>query len=479
MGEMLKRESRISGKEPISHEKAVLWTFREAASHLAMTEKALRHLHQRGQGPRTVRIGRRLYIRPEAAETWVGEKTAAEGTAPVKITTRPAPHDKTRTQVDITFPIKNPKKPTENLRVQKTAPKGLSAEQAEQWGRTKAEEILRAMFARAGKENEENIINTPKSAKTSAKVFTLEEVFARCEADSILKLESATRDSWQEIWRNHLAPRFGNTPIDIIDRQVLADFVDSLKKKGLKDKGLGAKRINSIVGKLKRLLNFASEKGWLKETPKLKKEKEIDAFEKTAHDDNEIEALHGVARGRAMVAVALGLECGLRRGEILALRWGDVDFAKDEVTVRHSMYRRKLKPPKGKKVVAMPMTPVLRTALELAHKADHGPTDHVVPGPDGRRDMAPQTLYELVRDAYKEAKVPFCGLHKMRHTFVSRLYENGNDLIELQLLARHASARETQRYMHLRGDKDRSAAAIRARGLAKLVNRPLKLVEAA
>lgn len=98
------------------------------------------------------------------------------------------------------------------------------------------------------------------------------------------------------------------------------------------------------------------------------------------------------------------------RGELLALRWSDVDLFKGEITVRHSMYRRKMKCPKAKKVVTIPMTPKLKEVLLAAYHTSHLPTDHVLPGPDGHRDMAPQTLVDIVKAAYRAAGVPYKGL---------------------------------------------------------------------
>lgn len=70
-------------------------------------------------------------------------------------------------------------------------------------------------------------------------------------------------------------------------------------------------------------------------------------------------------RGReAHLVVLLGGEAGLRRGEIAALQWGDVDFGKRQLCVQRSVWKRHVEAPKGGRLRYVPLTTRLVTVLQ-------------------------------------------------------------------------------------------------------------------
>jgi integrase len=70
-----------------------------------------------------------------------------------------------------------------------------------------------------------------------------------------------------------------------------------------------------------------------------------------------------VARFEALALVLLGSEAGLRCGEIMALEWNDLDFAKRQLTVARSEWKGHVTLPKGGRLRYVPMTRRLTEAL--------------------------------------------------------------------------------------------------------------------
>jgi len=86
------------------------------------------------------------------------------------------------------------------------------------------------------------------------------------------------------------------------------------------------------------------------------------------HDFEEFERLVEVARSEALafLVVLFGGEAGLRCGEIMALEWTDVDFAKRQLTVARSEWKGHVTMPKGGRIRYVPMTRRLTEALREA-----------------------------------------------------------------------------------------------------------------
>lgn len=162
------------------------------------------------------------------------------------------------------------------------------------------------------------------------------------------------------------------------------------------------------------------------------------------------------------VALRLGLHAGLRRGEVMGLRWADVDQARGVLHVRWQRVATgrpegdpgtwPLALPKSKRRRDVPLPPALAEALK-EHR--HLRCPFVVCHPGGRcwsHPFAHGRLAELGR-ALGAAGTPVPGLrwHVLRHTYAARVLQGGCDLYRLSQLLGHASVRVTEmHYAHLR-----------------------------
>lgn len=113
---------------------------------------------------------------------------------------------------------------------------------------------------------------------------------------------------------------------------------------------------------------------------------------------------------------------GLRMGELLALRWRDVDFAGRTVRVPASYYAGQLTTPKSGKVRSVPLAPAVATALARLGAREHwvGDDDVVFVGETGGYADA-SALRRRYKLALQAAGLQSLRFHDLRHTFGTRM----------------------------------------------------------
>jgi integrase len=148
--------------------------------------------------------------------------------------------------------------------------------------------------------------------------------------------------------------------------------------------------------------------------------------------------------------VFLDAATGLRRSELLALKWEDVDFERFQIQVRRSIYQNvagSCKTEASRKPVPMDLT----LASELwTWKQDsrYGqPSDWIFASPHsrGRNPYWPDILLSrVIRPAAARAGIrKHIGWHTFRHSFATMLMANGENVKVVQELMRHANCRCT------------------------------------
>ncbi len=140
------------------------------------------------------------------------------------------------------------------------------------------------------------------------------------------------------------------------------------------------------------------------------------------------------------------LHTGCRLGELLTLRWEDVDFRNGLLTPQAAYA-------KTGETRRIPMNPVLTQALkELKVSADGRP--HVCLSQKGGRYHSVRTAFET---ALRRADIKDFTFHDLRRTFASRLVMAGVDLTTVKELLGHKDIKMTLRYAHLSQDHKRQA----------------------
>ncbi len=143
---------------------------------------------------------------------------------------------------------------------------------------------------------------------------------------------------------------------------------------------------------------------------------------------------------------------GLRRGELVALRWRDVDFAGHKIVVRRSLSAEtELRSTKSRRAREVPLPDQAAAALDrLSRRGEFtGLDDYVFANRLGRR-LDPSALrrrFERARDAAGLEPLRF---HDLRHTYGSLLVAGGIDLPSVKAAMGHSRLSTTERYLHAR-----------------------------
>lgn len=162
----------------------------------------------------------------------------------------------------------------------------------------------------------------------------------------------------------------------------------------------------------------------------------------------------------AYYAIMLMMETGMRAGEVLALKWSDIDWRKRSIRISKTMIRlgngkRNYIQQEAKSFSSNRTIPMSTRAYELLQRHKSRITYD--------REAVFQTMkgeyltYEALRwwtkKACEEADVPYYGQHVFRHTFATNCYERGCDVKLLSKYLGHADVTITYNvYIHLFGD---------------------------
>jgi integrase len=150
-------------------------------------------------------------------------------------------------------------------------------------------------------------------------------------------------------------------------------------------------------------------------------------------------------------AVRIAAYTGLRLGELLALRWRNVDWAGSALTIERAISAGQEGTTKSGKVRRVPMADQAAAALERLSHRDHftSPDDLVFCNAIGRPidGSALRRRYKRARDATGLRPLRW---HDLRHTFGSLLVAGGVDTVTVKEAMGHAQLTTTSRYLHAR-----------------------------
>ena len=150
---------------------------------------------------------------------------------------------------------------------------------------------------------------------------------------------------------------------------------------------------------------------------------------------------------------------GLRRGELLALRWRDVDFVGQAIRVRASYAGGQVTSPKSGKVRSVPMAPDVATALAGLGQRERwtGDDDLVFVGTVGGH-VDGSALRRRYVDSLQRAGLRPLRFHDLRHTFGTRMIAKA-DIRRVQEWMGHADVQTTMKYLHY-APRDDDAALV-------------------
>ena len=273
---------------------------------------------------------------------------------------------------------------------------------------------------------------------------------------------STVRD-YQSIVNAHLLPAFGSTRLEDITTDGVERWAAGLTAGGRMNNRTKLKVLtvlHGVMGRARRVWKLPRNPVTDVEKPVQTHDTDIDVF--TPED---VMALVRVAASEQDAAIYLTAAfTGLRRGELVALRWRDIDFTRRHVRVTASYTERSLTTPKSGKIRSVPLAPVVADALaRLRQREDFkGENDLVFPGIAGTY-LDASALYRRYKTALRQAGLRDLRFHDLRHTFGTQVIGNPRvSILQLKEWMGHADVDTTMRYRHFApraGDADLVAEA--------------------
>ena len=258
----------------------------------------------------------------------------------------------------------------------------------------------------------------------------------------------------------------------------LADLYAKL----MRESGLAARTVGHVHRVLHRALGHAAQWGVITQNPADNvSPPKVEAAEVQilrADDMQVILEKLQERRGRLLYTVAVvALTTGIRRGELLALRWCDVDLEAGKLAVEWSLeqirqHGLRFKPPKtkhGRRTITLPAAAIAE--LQLHRKAQQecrlrlgqgrAPDDALVFANRDGELRNPDALSKEWATAMRQIGMQHITLHALRHTHASKLIASGVDVLTVSRRLGHGSPTITLGvYGHLFANTDEKAAAI-------------------
>ena len=266
---------------------------------------------------------------------------------------------------------------------------------------------------------------------------------------SLTHLKDTTRFNYRGAWKNHVEPAWGDREIGTIKKTDVAGWVAAMV-----EDGKGPATIHIAHNVLYLVLEYAVDDRKLNSNPA--HGVTLPAKSGKAHTYLTVRQVEGLARavdelGADPLLVRVLGYCGLRWGEVAALRVADVDLGAARLRVRHNDTRpggRLVETtPKNHEARAVPFPAVLAGGLEARTVGRRG-DERVFRSPNGR-PLAPDNYAKRVfAPAVKacresDERFPRLTAHDLRHTAASLAVRSGANVKAVQRMLGHKSAAMT------------------------------------
>ena len=330
--------------------------------------------------------------------------------------------------------------------------------------------------------------------KTQAEVKEkLKKAIEETKGLNIAKAESYTVGQWMDVWyeyyakikvrpsshktyegyiKNHIKPSIGNIPLTKLTTLDLQRLYQKLLTEGRVDrleaqnqpKGLSPKTVRNINQVISSAMHLAIQQHLIAQDPT-----DGCALPKTEHREMQtlsadqlaaflLEAKHSGVFEMYYIELATGL----RRGELLGLKWEDIDFSTQTLRVRRQVRRingevreAPLKTKNAYRTISLGTDAV---GILKQQREKHPSSSYVFPGPTGG-PIAPDSVLHMLHRVLDRAGLPELRFHDLRHTFATLALQNGVDVKTVSGMLGHFSAGFTlDTYAHVTTAAQKKAA---------------------
>lgn len=278
-----------------------------------------------------------------------------------------------------------------------------------------------------------------------------------------LQVKISSYQTYRNLFDHHITPALGEVRLSLLTKEMIQAFAEEEQAVG--------KAFNTVKGACRLLcagLENAVANGILKKNPCRKiRIHRTKVTEQCTLSAAEQHLLSDSCAGEERLPALLGLYCGLRLGEVCALKWSDIDWEKQTLSVCRTAQRIRITGEDQRKSMLMVGTPksassrrvlplpaflvdLLQQLWRNKHSQEYVFGEHT--------PAEPRTVQRRFQKLSTSLGLRHVHFHSLRHTFATRLLELGVDVKTVSVLLGHASPRITlDVYAHSRLDIQRKA----------------------
>lgn len=286
-----------------------------------------------------------------------------------------------------------------------------------------------------------------------------------------IKVRPSSHQTYRGYIDNHIAPNIGKIPLEKLSTMDLQKFCRKLMEKGRverieskhQNKGLSAKTVWNINQVISSAMDFAVAQKIIAENPcKNVSLPKIEHREMQTIPVDQLQAfLEEAKRSGFYEMYYIELSTGLRRGELLGLKWQDIDWDNGVITVRRQVARvngeiteAPLKTKNSYRTVSISPQAIEVLKTQKAKTND----EYVFPSLHGG-PISPDSVNNMLKRVLERAGIPKVRFHDLRHTFATLALQNGVDIKTVSGMLGHFSAGFTlDTYAHVTTAAQKEAA---------------------
>ena len=286
-----------------------------------------------------------------------------------------------------------------------------------------------------------------------------------------IKVRPSSHQSYRGYIDNHIMPNIGSIPLEKLTTMDLQKFYRKLLSNGRVErkeaekqpKGLSAKTVRNINQVISSAMDFAVAQKIIPENPcKAVELPKAERKEMQTIPTEQLQAFLSEAKATGVYEMYyIELATGLRRGELLGLKWTDIDWINSIIKVRRQIARvdgQIVEAPLKTKNSYRAVT-ISQQAIEVLKQQKEKTNDqYVFPSPHGG-PISPDSVNNMLKRVLARAGIPKVRFHDLRHTFATIALQNGVDIKTVSGMLGHFSAGFTlDTYAHVTTAAQKEAA---------------------
>jgi integrase len=279
-------------------------------------------------------------------------------------------------------------------------------------------------------------------ANDDNKVPTVDEYMEKSFEIHKHQIRELTHKRYQRVYNLHIKKTFGHKKLDEIKVSDIGQWQSALLEK------LEAKTVHTMRIVLGKIFNDAMKDQIIKINPvslapSLKRTSSHDY--KVFNVDEIFKVLSHIDE-KMRCFFAIGFFTGMRTGEIIGLKWSDIDFEKRTIHIQRSIRQGIEDVPKTKNSIRkIDIIDVLMPYLKSHFDASLGNTcKYVFVSNRGEAYTTGDKISShFWRNALKDAKIPYVRMYQMRHSFASMMIGNGEDILWVSNMLGHKDSSTT------------------------------------